>query len=457
MPSEITEIKEEQKQESIREIILRMRAREVQKLFKDHHPADIASEVQNLDLNNQAKFINKLKIAQATQVLKEMGLEKQQALVSKLGIETATGLIDKLPADEAADLIGTLPQEQAGEILENMKSEARDVEILMSYAPDTAGGIMQKEYISVPENLTVKQAVAKIKSFELPTRKTFYMVYVTDIEGHLVGAVALNDLLVKEGDEDILKITDDKYPSVNVDTDQEEVAEVISKYDIISLPVVDPHKRLVGVVTIDDVVDVLKEESSEDIFRFAGISSGEEKALSPLLGSLMRRIPWLIINLGTAFLSAYTVTRFEGTISKVAVLAAFMPIVAGQGGNSGTQTATIVVRSLSLDEVAPKDFLKVLVKESLFGLVHGTISGLLTAGMAYYFTTNIWLAGIIFVAMLGNMIIAGMAGALIPLLFKRLKIDPALASSIWLTTFTDVMGFLILLGLGTILITRIAG
>jgi magnesium transporter len=210
-------------------------------------------------------------------------------------------------------------------------------------------------------------------------------------------------------------------------------------------------------VTIDDVVDVLKEESSEDIFRFAGISSGEEKALSPLLGSLMRRIPWLIVNLGTAFLSAFTVTQFESTISKVAVLAAFMPIVAGQGGNSGTQTATIVVRSLSLDEVAPKDFLKVLIKESLFGLVHGAISGFLTASMAYFFTKNIWLAAIIFSAMLGNMIIAGMAGALIPLLFKKLKIDPALASSIWLTTFTDVMGFLILLGLGTILITRIAG
>jgi magnesium transporter len=338
-----------------------------------------------------------------------------------------------------------------------MKSEARDVEILLSYAHDTAGGIMQKEYISVPQNLTVKQAVAKIKSFELPTRKTFYMVYVTDTEGHLKGAVALNDLLIKEGDEDILKITDDKYPSVSVDTDQEEAAEVISKYDIISLPVIDPQKRLVGVITIDDVVDVLKEESSEDIFRFAGISSGEEKALSPLFGSLLRRIPWLIVNLGTAFLSAYTVTRFEGTISKVAVLAAFMPIVAGQGGNSGTQTATIVVRSLSLDEVAPKDFLKVLIKESLFGFVHGAISGLLTAAMAYFFTKNIWLAGIIFVAMLGNMIIAGMAGALIPLAFKRLKIDPALASSIWLTTFTDVMGFLILLGLGTILIARIAG
>ncbi len=455
MPSEITEIKEEQKQESIREIILHMRVREIQKLFKDHHPADIAKEVQTLELNNQVKFINKLKIAQATQVLKEMDLEKQQALVTKLGIETASGLINKLPADEAADIIATLPQEQAGEILENMKSEARDVEILLSYEPDTAGGIMQKEYISVPQNLTVKQAVAKIKSFELPTRKTFYMVYVTDIEGHLIGAVALNDLLVKEGDEDILKITDDKYPSVSVSTDQEEVAEVISKYDIISLPVIDPQKRLVGVITIDDVVDVLKEESSEDIFRFAGISSGEEKALSPLLGSLMRRIPWLIVNLGTAFLSAYTVTRFEGTISKVAVLAAFMPIVAGQGGNSGTQTATIVVRSLSLDEVAPKDFLKVLLKESLFGLVHGTISGFLTASMAYFFTKNIWLAGIIFAAMLGNMIIAGMAGALIPLIFKRLKIDPALASSIWLTTFTDVMGFLILLGLGTVLISRI--
>jgi Mg/Co/Ni transporter MgtE len=224
MPSEITEIKEEQKQESIREIILRMRVREIQKIFKDHHPADIAKEVQNLDLNNQAKFINKLKIAQATQVLKEMDLEKQQALISKLGIETASGLIDKLPADEAADLIGTLPQEQAGEILENMKSEARDVEILLSYAPDTAGGIMQKEYIAVPENLTVKQAVAKIKSFELPTRKTFYMVYVTDQVGHFIGAVALNDLLIKEGDQSILKITDDKYPSVSVDTDQEEVA-----------------------------------------------------------------------------------------------------------------------------------------------------------------------------------------------------------------------------------------
>jgi magnesium transporter len=455
MPSEITEIKEEQKQESIREIILHMRVREIQKLFKDHHPADIAKEVQTLELNNQVKFINKLKIAQATQVLKEMDLEKQQALVTKLGIETASGLINKLPADEAADIIATLPQEQAGEILENMKSEARDVEILLSYEPDTAGGIMQKEYISVPQNLTVKQAVAKIKSFELPTRKTFYMVYVTDIEGHLIGAVALNDLLVKEGDEDILKITDDKYPSVSVSTDQEEVAEVISKYDIISLPVIDPQKRLVGVITIDDVVDVLKEESSEDIFRFAGISSGEEKALSPLFGSLLRRIPWLIVNLGTAFLTAYTVSRFENTIAKVAVLAAFMPIVAGQGGNSGTQTATIVVRSLSLDEVAPKDFLKVLFKESLFGFVHGAISGLLTAAMAFYFTKNIWLAGIIFVAMLGNMIIAGIAGALIPLLFKRLKIDPALASSIWLTTFTDVMGFLILLGLGTILIARI--
>jgi magnesium transporter len=236
--------------------------------------------------------------------------------------------------------------------------------------------------------------------------------------------------------------------SVHAEADQEVVAQLLQRYDLVALPVVDEAGKLIGIVHVDDVVDVIEEEATEDIYKLAQVSADSE-IYSRIPRSVRNRLPWLVINLGTAFLAAWVVSLFEGTIAQAAVLAAFMPIVAGQGGNAGTQTMTIVVRSLALKEIEPKQTLWALWHELLIGIVNGVSIGLLVALIAMLWQGNPYLGVVIGLAMVGNLLVAAVAGVTVPMVLKVLHIDPALASSIFVTTFTDVMGFLLFLGLAT--------
>jgi magnesium transporter len=276
----------------------------------------------------------------------------------------------------------------------------------------------------------------------------FYL-YVVDARRHLVGVTSLRRLLLVSPETPLKRIMTPEVTSVRVDTDQEEVARQVASYNLLAVPVVDEENKLVGIVTVDDVIDVIKDEAAEDLLRLAGVS-GDEKIATPAGESLRKRLPWLGINLGTAFLAASVVAAFEGTIQQVTALAIFMPIVAGMGGNAATQTLTVVVRALALGELSWSSARKALLKESIVGIGNGLVLGMVAAGVAWIFKGEPMLGLLLGMAMIVNMFVAATAGTLVPLGLKALKIDPALASSVFITTFTDVAGFASFLGLATV-------
>ena len=273
---------------------------------------------------------------------------------------------------------------------------------------------------------------------------------------HLVGVVSLRRLLLVSPETPLKRIMTSDLISVRVDTDQEEVARQVASYNLLAIPVVEEENKLVGVITVDDVIDVIKDEATEDIYRLAGVA-GDERAFTPAGESLRKRLPWLTVNLGTAFLAAFVVGLFERTIDTVVALAVFMPIVAGMGGNAATQTLTVVVRGIALGELSWQNSRKALLKEAAVGIGNGLTLGLLAAIVAWMMKGDLVLGGVLALAMIINMFVAATAGTLIPLGLRALKIDPALASSVFITTLTDVAGFASFLGLATVFLRYLHG
>jgi magnesium transporter len=336
-----------------------------------------------------------------------------------------------------------------------MKVEAStEVQELLGYAEGTAGRIMTPDVFALNEELTVGEAISAIQGASRDIEMVFYL-YVVDERNHLVGVVSLRQLLLVPPTTPLKKIMGTDVISVRTDTDQEEVARIVARYNLLGVPVVDVENKLVGVVTVDDVIDVIREEATEDIYALAGVRS-DEHALSAPVRSVRLRLPWLLVNLATAVLAASVVHLFEDTIQQVVVLAALMPIVAGMGGNAATQTLAVIVRGLALGEVTWENSRRVLLKEFLVGLANGLANGLVAAAIVcLWFGLSVktaMIGAIIASAMINNMVIAGIAGTLIPLILKRLKADPAIASSVFVTTCTDIGGFFSFLGLATLFI-----
>jgi magnesium transporter len=309
---------------------------------------------------------------------------------------------------------------------------------------------MTTSFLTLRPGMTAQDAINALREWS-PDDEMPYYLFVVDRDRKLVGVVSLRQLLVAQANKLISQIMNHEVITVQAGADQEEVANLMKKYDFLALPVVDPQNRLVGIITVDDVVDVIEEEATEDVYRLGGVPD-EERVWSPIGFSLRRRLPWLYINLGTAFLAAWVVSLFEETIAQVAILAAMQSIVAGQGGNAATQRVTIIVRSLALGEAELKDAWRVLTKEALVGLFQGlAVAVVVGAGVAIWQNSPA-LGFVIGAAMMGNLVVAGIAGAGVPFALKAVKIDPALASPVIVTTFTDVCGFAFSLGLATLLI-----
>ncbi|MEG2770310.1 MAG: magnesium transporter, partial [Oscillospiraceae bacterium] len=316
---------------------------------------------------------------------------------------------------------------------------------LLGYDEDTAGGIMTTEYIALNENLSAENALKKIKQIA-PKTEVIEVIFIINASRELVGTADLRDILVAKDDTVMAEIMNDNVITVYPETDQENVSLLVSKYDLKAIAVINRKNSLLGIVTVDDIIDVIVEEHTEDMLRMGGVNEGEN--INSSLGeSIKMRLPWLFVNLLTAFLASFTVSLFEGTIAQVVALAAAMPIVAGMGGNAGTQTLSIVIRSIALGEIDLKHNWKLLLKEVCLGLFNGAATGAVTGAILFLRYQNPWLGLIIFAAMIGNLVIAGFFGFVIPLVLKALKQDPALASAVFLTTATDVFGFFIFLGL----------
>jgi magnesium transporter len=420
-------------------------------LLQKQYPADLAEVLKELpDRDRRAAFSVLLERNSrlAMEALSEIGPEVGAALLSDRPPDEIARFLQELPSDDAAAMIEHLPEELSAAVLELMRrKEQGAVENLLEYPEKTAGRIMNPNVFALSEEQTAGEAITALQSSR-DVEMVFYL-YVVDGRRHLVGVVSLRRLLLVPPDTPLKRIMTADIISVNVDTDQEEVARLVASYNLLAIPVVDGENKLVGVITVDDVIDVIKDEATEDLLRLAGVAS-DEHVSTPAAESLRKRLPWLVVNLATAFLAASVVKAFQGTISQVVALAVFMPVVAGMGGNAATQTLTVIVRSIALGELTWTNSRKALIKEALVGLGNGIGLGSVAALGAWVIQGDPMLGLILALAMIINMFIAATAGTLIPLALRALRIDPALASSVFITTLTDVFGFLSFLGLGTV-------
>jgi magnesium transporter len=420
-------------------------------LLQKQHPADLAQLFGELAERDRHAVFNVLAERNgrlAMEALSELGPESGATLLADRPAEDIAKLVQELPSDDAAALVDYLPEELSAAVLELMRrKEGGEVENLLEYAEQTAGRIMNPHVFALSEDLTVGETILALQGSR-DVEMVFYL-YAVDARRHLVGVVSLRRLLLVSPETPLKRIMTADIISVRVDTDQEEVARLVASYNLLAIPVVDEENKLVGVITVDDVIDVIKDEATEDLYRLAGVAS-DERVFTPPKDSLRKRLPWLLVNLGTAFLAASVVKLFEGTIGQFTALAVFMPIVAGMGGNAATQTLTVIVRGIALGELTWSNSRRALIKEALVGLGNGLGCGFFAAIGAWLLQGNPVLGAVLAMAMIINMFIAAVAGTLIPLSLRALKVDPALASSVFITTLTDVFGFLSFLGLGAI-------
>ncbi len=413
------------------------------------HPADGAEMLSTLEPEDQAEIVTRMEPDELAWVFEQMDGGEAAEMGHHLDVEALAHVLDEMEPDNAADLLGEMEPADATAVLEQM-DEAKTVAPLLAYPEDTAGGIMNLPPPSLRRYMTIAEAFQFIKNNYHDANQVFYL-YVLDRNDRLIGVVNLRALILAEPTQTIDEIMIHDVISARINMDQEEVAQLFSRYDLLALPVVDAEDRFVGIITVDDVVDVMEEEATEDIYHLAQLGADAE-VFGSIKNSIRSRLPWLYVNMITAFIASAVVAYFENTIATVAVLAVFMPIVAGQGGNAGNQTMTIMVRSLALGDIDVSEAWKALRHEFLIGILNGLFLGISVGTVAWLWQGNIMLGIILAVSMLGNHIIAAIAGVLVPTTLRRLNVDPALASSIFVTTATDVMGFALLLGLASFFI-----
>lgn len=422
---------------------------ELQLFLEDLHASEIAKILELLPQKKRRRIISLLPVEVSSEVISEMDPESHpEELLEDLNHELVSNIVEELSYDDATDIVSQLSEEKRDEILDRIdKEDAAEIRKLLTYHEDTAGGLMTTELIKVHFNNTKKEAIDElmIQSEEMDN---FYAVYVVDDADRLVGTVSLKNLITARSSTKIAHIVDEDVIYVETDTDQEEVAKMLSQYNLPGIPVVDKNMFLLGVVSFDDVIDVMEEETTEDILKISGVSQDEELS-GNWREAVKSRLPWLVINLGTAFLASAVVLHFQDTISRLTILAAIMPVIAGMGGNAGTQALAVTIRRISLNTLPDAKIIGAVSKELLVGLCNGLVCGLIASIVAITQGQSFLLGAVVSMAMIGNLIIAGVAGSSIPIILEKLGFDPAVASSIFITAFTDVFGFLLLLGLGS--------
>jgi magnesium transporter len=441
--------------ESVRRLLRMGATPNLLNLLQKQHPADLAQIFAELPDRERFAAFNVLVEKNgrlAMEGLSEMGPEAGSTLLALRSAEEIARLAQEIPSDDAAPLIDHLNDELRLAVLDLIRPKpGGGVSELLEYEEQTAGRLMNPNVFALPEDLTAGEAITALQAAR-DVEMVFYL-YVVDERRHLVGVVSLRRLLLVSPDTPLKHIMTTDVYSARVDTDQEEVARQVASYNLLAIPVVDSENKLVGVVTVDDVIDVIKDEATEDVYRLAGVSK-DDGVLTPPGESLRRRLPWLLVNLFTAFAAALVVALFQGTIEQFVALAVFMPVVAGMGGNAATQTLAVVVRGIAVGELTWANARQAVFKEGIVGLGNGIGAGLVGALGVFIFTPDHnWVLGLILMAaMVLNMFVAAIAGTLIPLGLRAAKVDPALASSVFITTLTDVFGFFSFLGLATIFV-----
>ena len=413
-------------------------------------PSDRADVIEALDLAEQRDVLSTIDDEAAAEVLGWMTDEDAAEVAGALEPADLAPILDQMDVDDAADVLGDLPPEQAEQALQRMDDAVgAEVRELLSYKPETAGGRMTTDFVALHASQTVGEALEQLRA-EQPDPHTTYYLYVVDDRERLVGVVSLRQLVVSAPDTRVGAAMDSDVIFVTTGADQETAARTMSRHDLLVLPVVGRQGQLEGVITHDDLVEVLEQEDAEDMFRLAGITA-EERPADPVPFAIRHRLPWLVTNLGTQLVLVSVLKVFQPLLNDVTVLAVLFPLVTGNGGNVGSQTTTIMVRGMALGEVERANHLRILRKEVLVGLANGAAVGVLAAIVALVFARDSALAARIavamFLAMVLNLAAGGTAGVLVPVALRRLGLDPAVASSVLVTTVTDTLGAFFFLGL----------
>lgn len=439
----------------VRDLLVEGDAAAAGKLASSMHESDLADLLEEIDEEHRVGFLSSLPVELASGALAEMEEgEERGDLITALAPELRAELFQELADDDVADLIGELEPPEQQRVLDTLPAaEAGEIIDLLRYDEDTAGGLMTTELVSLESSLTADQAIQEVR-IQGREIEDFYTVFVVDEAQRLLGTLRLDDLVVADPGSRVGDLVEAPVAMVHPLEDQEEVGRLISRYNLAAIPVVSEAGVLLGRITFDDVIDVIEAEQTEDILLMAGVGSDEEALRYTWSESVRARMPWLFVNLGTAALASLVVYAFSETIENVVILAAIMPIVAGLGGNAGTQALAVTVRSLALDRTPGRKapLMDHVGRELAVGLINGAILGMSVAVLATVLGGDPMLGAVVLMAMWGNLVVAGFLGSFVPSLMDRLGLDPAVASSMFVTPFTDLCGFLFLLGLASALL-----
>lgn len=414
------------------------------------HPADRADLLEVLPEARQRELISSMGCHAVAEVLPFLQEDPRRRIAAAIPPEELGCILDSVDPSLAAELVRDMPDRHADRVLEEME-DPQPVERLLEFPEDSAGAGMTEDVLALRGAWTVDDAIRYLRERRPDVEAPFYL-YIVDSQNRLRGVLSLRHLITSPPEARLETRMHREVLSVQASADREEAAQCMRHYGLMALPVVDDEGALLGVLTADDLLEVQAQEATEDLVVQTGVDA-DASLLNSTGTSLRRRAPWLVANLGMGALSALIVSSFDATIAKVAALAAFMPLIAGHGGNTGSQTSALVLRQLALGEWRPGCLGPILRKELQFAVLYGLLAGVLTAGLAMLLTGNVPLAGLVFLAMAGNVVLGDLAGILLPLALRRMGFDPAMAANMWLTTLTDWIGFLLLLGLGAALLT----
>jgi magnesium transporter len=427
-----------------------------EKLLARMQPADVAPLLSSLTPDEVRTVIELLfRQRRAASVVRELPAELLPLVTDALADQRLADVIGRLEIDDMLELVAGIPQERRAEVVAHLPAvKQAELEQAERHPPSSAGRVMTTRFVALDEKLSAQQAIEQIRAAGDDTGSIFYL-YVVDDEGRLRGVIPLRRLVSAPPDRSVAELMIANPVSVSADADQEQAAQLVARYDLLAIPVTDAQGRMLGVITVDDVIDVIREEATEDMYLLAGLSE-EDRVFTPALVSVRKRLPWMLANLATCFLAAWVVGWFEHALQKVVALAVFMPVVAGMGGNGGIQAVTVITRGIALGEIEFSTGLRAVGKELAVGLMIGALTGVVSASFAWAWHGDPWLGLVLVLAMMVTLAVAGLAGAAVPLLLQSLKLDPALGAGVIVTTFTDVFGFFSFLGIATLLLDRLA-
>ena len=438
------------KEKQLRDFIIKASLDEILELTEELHPVDLLEVLQEFE-EDQKELLEKFPDEYIAMVIDEAELDEKYILLSLFSAKQKQDIIAEMSSNELADMLGNIDEEAQHKILDGMEEDFREeIEELLSFNPETAGGIMATEFVSVQETMTIDETLIFLRDIS-PNAETPYYIYVLDEQDVLKGIVPIRAILTSLPSVLLKDVMLENVATITVEMDQEEDSNIFQKYGYMAMPVVDDQDVMLGVITVDDIMEVLSDEHTEDMYRLAGLDE-EEEIDGTVMDSIKSRLPWLLVNLITAILASATVSLFDATISKVVALAVFMPLVTGMGGNAGTQTLTLIIRGIALGEIDYENKKEILRKEFLVGILHGISLGLIVAVLGGLWEGSFVFGLVIGVAMFLNIVIAALSGFYVPLLLKKMSVDPALASAVFVTTMTDVLGFFFFLGFATIMI-----